>query len=139
MHYFHIGNDDRTFLNKIYFNIKKHNINVQNKNLTLKETIDLYNNAYFNIGMRFHAVIFQTIGSGRNYILDYTEPSKGKITGFIKDIDKTKFYSSRYISLQDENLDINIIRNTEDEFFYDAQDVKNSLLIYTTKLKELSI
>ncbi len=50
MHYFYIGGDDRVFLNSIAFDLNLQNIEVQNANLTLKETIEVYQNAYFNNG-----------------------------------------------------------------------------------------
>ncbi len=137
MHYFHIGDDDRYFLNKIKFELNKDNIFVQNKNLTLEETMTLYKNGYFNIGMRFHSVVLQTILNAKNYVLDYTEPNKGKIFGFLKDIDNSGFYDSRYISLQEKNADIDIVQNINDKFNYDNDVMQNRLNIYIQKLKEI--
>lgn len=137
MHYFYIGDDDRYFLNKIKFELNKDNIFVQNENLTLEKTMAIYKNGYFNVGMRFHSVVLQTILSAKNYVLDYTEPNKGKIFGFLKDIDNNGFYYDRYISLQENKANINIINNVEDEFFYDSEDVKKILNIYVQKLKEI--
>lgn len=105
MHYFHIGGDDRVFLNDISLKLGLDNIHVQNEPLSLKATISLYENAYFNIGMRFHSVVLQTVCSGKNYILDYTEPNKGKIFGFVQDIDTEGFYDDRYICIQSTNVD----------------------------------
>lgn len=137
MHYFHVGNDDRVFLNSIALNLKKANISVQNSNLTLKETIEIYQNAYFNVGMRFHSVVLQTIVSGKNYVLDYTEPKRGKISGFLDDIDKDKFYDHRYISLQENKITTDIIENVNDTFKFDNHAIVNKLRIYVEKLKEL--
>jgi hypothetical protein len=50
--------------------------------------------------MRFHSVLLQTIVNGSNYILDYTEIKKGKIVGFVNDIDNDGFYNNRCIHLQ---------------------------------------
>ncbi len=137
MHYFHIGGDDRVFLNSIAFELKKDNIKVQNQNLTLKETIEIYQNAYFNVGMRFHSVVLQTIVSGKNYVLDYTEPRKGKIFGFLDDIDKESFYKDRYISLQEDEININIVTNEKREFKFNENKVIQRLNVYIKKLKDI--
>ena len=137
MHYFYIGGDDRVFLNSIAFELGLENIEVQNANLTLKETIKIYQNAYFNVGMRFHSVVLQTISSGKNYVLDYTEPKKGKIFGFLQDIDKDEFYKSRYISLQEDEISSNILINEDLKFELDIENIENYLNIYIEKLKEI--
>lgn len=139
MHYFYIGNDDRVFLNAIALNLQKENIKVQNPNLTLKETIEVYQNAYFNVGMRFHSVVLQTIVSGKNYVLDYTEPKKGKIYGFLFDIDKENFYASRYISLQEDSINTNILNEENLKFDINEDSVKERLKIYIEKLQEAQI
>lgn len=137
MHYFHIGGDDRVFLNSIALDLKLENIKVQNSNLSLKETVEVYQNAYFNIGMRFHSVVLQTIVSGKNYVLDYTEPKKGKIFGFLNDIDKNNFFKSRYISLQEDNITVDILQDEDRKFNYYKDNILNRLNIYIQKLKEL--
>lgn len=50
--------------------------------------------------MRYHSVFFQTILNGNNFILDYTDPSTGKIIGFIRDCGGLDFYSGRMLQLQ---------------------------------------
>lgn len=137
MHYFHIGNDDRIFLNNIALNLQKKNIKVQNPNLTLKETIEIYQNAYFNVGMRFHSIVLQTISSGKNYILDYTEPKKGKIYGFLSDIDSGNFYTKRYLSLQKDTISTEIIQDETNEFQLDKKIISERLKVYIDKLKEI--
>jgi len=137
MHYFHIGGDDRVFLNSIALELQRENIKVQNSNLTLKETIAVYRNAYFNVGMRFHSVVLQTISNGRNYVLDYTEPKKGKIFGFLYDIDRNGFYDDRYISLQENDITTDIIQNIDEEFVYYENDIIKRMDIYIEKLREL--
>jgi len=138
MHYFHVGSDDRVFLNSIALDLKLDNITVQNKNLTLKETIDIYRCAYFNIGMRFHAVVLQTIASGKNSVLDYTEPGKGKINGFMKDIDKNGFYKDRYLSMQEERVSTDVINHIDEVFMPEETDIRSELNIYTVLLTDLS-
>lgn len=137
MHYFHVGGDDRFFLNTIALRLNRQNIKVQNVNLTLEETMNVYQNAYFNVGMRFHSVVLQTILSGKNYILDYTEPKKGKIFGFLHDIDQNGFYDDRYVSLQQEDASPSIIQNVLSEFVYDVQKIEKQLSIYVDSLKAL--
>jgi len=142
MHYYFIGNDDREFLDEIKFrNPELVNIKVQNEILTLEETMELFMNAYFNVGMRFHSVVLQTILSGKNYILDYTEPGRGKISGFVNEIDKSNFYRDRYINLQNnfgKAIDINkFIIGEKDKFNLNLEHAKNSLETYISELNKL--
>ena len=137
MHYFYVGGDDRVFLNTIAIGLKCENITVNNANLSLKETIQVYQKAYFNIGMRFHSVVIQTVVSGKNYVLDYTEPKKGKISGFLRDIDTNGFYKKRYISLQNDQITTKIIRDTDAEFTFDQDKMLTKLNIYSEKIKGL--
>jgi len=44
--------------------------------------MEIYSDAHFNIGMRFHSVVLQTISSNKNYVLDSTEPKKVKHMDF---------------------------------------------------------
>lgn len=103
MHYFGIGGDDREFLNRIMIDMNLDNVKVCNNPLTLKETMKLYKEAKMCVGMRFHSVVLQTILNGNNYIVDYTEPKKGKISGFLNQIGAYDFYADRYINLQESN------------------------------------
>jgi len=110
MHYFHVGNDDRLFLNDIKLELEDiSNVSVQDSIITLEETMQTFANAKLCIGMRFHSVVLQTIVNGNNYVLDYTEPKIGKISGFIGDVDNSGFYNERYTSLQDDNISIDNI------------------------------
>lgn len=138
MHYFHIGGDDRMFLNKIALELNFENIIVQNTNINLKETMELFQNSYCNIGMRFHSIVFQTILSGKNFILDYTDPIKGKIVGFLSDIDKNNFYSKKYINLQSDKLLSPGLIDDKEVFNFDEHIEIEKLNVYTKKLKELS-
>ena len=140
MHYFYIGGDDREFLNQIRFKYSQiNNIEVQNKNLSLAKTMEVYRNSKFSIGMRFHAVLLQTIVSRKNYILDYTEPKKGKIYGFIKDIDKEGFYNDRYIQLQNEKLlSYKVDFRQDKQFSIDFNKIEElNRKVYIFKIKEL--
>lgn len=139
MHYFHVGSDDRQFLNEIKITINKKNVEVQNEILTLEQTLSLYEHAYLNIGMRFHSVVLQTIVAGNNYILDYTEPNKGKIYGFISDVDSNDFYMNRYICLQNEVPSINELNslNELERHDYNESAIKTSLNQYSLLLMDL--
>jgi polysaccharide pyruvyl transferase WcaK-like protein len=138
MHYFHIGGDDREFLNEIKFELNKENIYIQNKNLSLVQTMQEYQNSLFCIGMRFHSVVLQTIVNGKNYVLDYTEPKKGKIYGFIKDIDKNNFYHDKYIQLQDKNLDLDKVNFVNfDKVNLDNDNFIKNRKLYVSKIQGL--
>ena len=137
MHYFHVGGDDRIFLNEVAIRSDMPNIYVQNENLTLKETMHVYQDASFNIGMRFHSVVLQTIISGNNFVLDYTQPKIGKISGFLRSVDSVKFYDQRYISLQSENFDFEIIKNTSNCFNFDEFEVTRNLEMYINEFNYL--
>ena len=139
MHYFHIGNDDRKFLNSIALELNLVNIKVQNENLSLKQTIEIFQNAHFNIGMRFHSIVLQTISSGKNYVLDYTEPNKGKTSGFLQDIDTKDFYADRYTSLQLDTPNINLIQNEDVNFHIEHEKLISALDIYIEQLKKVSL
>lgn len=136
MHYFHIGNDDRFFLNEIAYDLKLKNLVVQNTPLSLFETMAIFENAQFSIGMRFHSVLLQTILNGKNFILDYTEPQRGKISGFIKDIDKNNFYLKRYTNLQENVPSADIIQHTNKKFIYPVDFIDKKLQVYCQKLTE---
>jgi polysaccharide pyruvyl transferase WcaK-like protein len=139
MHYFHVGGDDRVLLNSIALDLNLENIEVQNSNLTLKTTIEVFQNAYFNVGMRFHSIVLQTISSGKNYILDYTEPNKGKTIGFLKDIDNKRFFKDRYVSIQEDEITLDIIKDTNEKFLLEESEVMERLNIYINELTKISM
>lgn len=117
MHYFFIGNDDRSFLSKTILENSMPNVKLQNEPLNLSQTFDVFSEAEMAFGMRFHSVVLQTILNGNNYILDYTEINKGKIYGFISEIDKIDFYKNRYFNLQSpKSLNIEVFNINSKEF-----------------------
>ncbi|HXH19950.1 MAG TPA: polysaccharide pyruvyl transferase family protein [Chitinophagales bacterium] len=140
MHYFHIGGDDRDFLNTLSIRLGKDNVHVQNSNLTLEQTLEVFQNAALNVGMRFHAVVFQTVLSGRNIILDYTEPQKGKISGFLNDIGASDFYKNRYHNLQTASHEdaVNMLDNIDlnGQFHFDTEAAKKKLEAYPAALSQ---
>lgn len=100
MHTFSVGGDDRFYLSKLKHIISNDNISIVNKPMSLWDLYELIYNASASIGMRYHSVIFETLLNRNNMIFDYTEPNKGKITGFLNMISGQNFYSSRYINIQ---------------------------------------
>ena len=107
MHTFVIGGDDRVILTKIANKVNKDDVMVLQNPLNLKETMEKYYDAYFCVGMRFHSVVLQTVLNGKNYILDYTDPQRGKISGMLNELKIVDVYASRYASLWDNsNIDI---------------------------------
>lgn len=143
MHYFHIGDDDRDFLNSLAIQLDSPNIEVQNVNLNLEQTMAVFQQASLNIGMRFHSVVFQTVLSGKNIVLDYTEPEKGKIGGFLNDIGGMDFYKNRYINLQNVTGSTSL-RSLFDEldatakFAFDKEAALRKMEVYLNCLKTLA-
>ena len=104
---FVIGGDDRVILTKIANKVNKDDVMVLQNPLNLKETMEKYYDAYFCVGMRFHSVVLQTVLNGKNYILDYTDPQRGKISGMLNELKIVDVYASRYASLWDNsNIDV---------------------------------
>lgn len=101
MHCFGIGNDDREYLNRLSLLCGLDNIIVENNPLSLEDTLNIFMNARYCIGMRFHSILLQTILNGNNYIIDYTSKSTGKIFGFIQAVNGETFFEKRYINLQE--------------------------------------
>lgn len=99
MHSYFIGGDDRSQFNRIAFSLNDSNVIVHNNPPSLVEVMSLYKNAQFCVGMRFHSIVLQTVLNGRNIILDYTDPDKGKIIGMMRELDMINAYRDRYYSL----------------------------------------
>ncbi|MFZ5968928.1 MAG: polysaccharide pyruvyl transferase family protein [Bacillota bacterium] len=100
MHTFSVGGDDRYYLSKLIFRASSGNIKVLDKPMCLWELFELVYNSNACIGMRYHSVVFQSLLNGNNLIFDYTEASKGKISGFLDIINGKDFYYLRYINIQ---------------------------------------
>jgi polysaccharide pyruvyl transferase WcaK-like protein len=137
MHYFHVGGDDREFMNRVRFEADRENLSVQQEPLTLLETMATYRGASLNVGMRFHSVVFQTLLHGDNYVLDYTEPRKGKIRGFLDNVDTNGFYDSRYINLQEGDPASAIPKATGEKFKPDVAALKKQIETYDEVLRSL--
>ncbi len=138
MHYFHVGNDDRDFLNDMAIRMEQENVSVQNVPLTLEETIRAFELADWCVGMRFHSVVLQTVVNGRNAVLDYTQPGKGKIAGFLKDMNAMDVYTDRYVNLQELKAPITIkTDSTYQQFSVDKNVLESKLSVYREQLKTL--
>ncbi len=106
MHTFTIGGDDRVILNKMAQLINSDRIIVDNVPLSLKETMSLYFNSYYCVGMRYHAILLQMVLNGKNYILDYMPSDKGKTSNMLKQLNISDLYKDRYVSCENvEKID----------------------------------
>lgn len=135
MHSFHIGGDDRSLLNRLYFKAKNNDIIVHNNPPTLVEVMDLYMNADICVGMRFHSIVLQTILNGKNFILDYTDPQTGKIISMMREIGMDKIYRNRYFSLI--NKDGNMSWNIPNAFHFDDKFIENKKKVFTENITKL--
>jgi polysaccharide pyruvyl transferase WcaK-like protein len=99
-HYFFVGRDDRSFLNQLKFRLGQRELRVQNRPLSLRETMDRYGSSASCVGMRFHAAVLMALLNGRCRIVNYTGSEKGKISGFLTDFDHQHYFGSeRMVSL----------------------------------------
>lgn len=120
MHSFSVGGDDRIIQNRVKQDLNSINLDVIQKPLNLKDTYDLIIESAGCIGMRYHSILFQTFLNGNNYIIDYTNPKTGKISSFIKEIDKDSFYKDRYMHIEDDlKLRSIKIKDSSYNFTYD--------------------
>lgn len=99
MHTFNVGGDDRIILEKVRNNINSKQVSVCHEPLSLKKTMEIYRDAQLCVGMRFHSIVLQTIVNGYNYILDYTDPSKGKIIGMLRQLGLEEQFKNRYTTI----------------------------------------
>ena len=127
MHSFFIGGDDRVFLSKLCNGSDMKNICIISKPFGLVDLYKEYMNAEACIGMRYHSVVMQTILNGNNVVLDYTDSRKGKIIGFLENLN-TDFYKKRYINLpQMTKIDTDVLYEelkTKKEYNYQVNDEK---------------
>lgn len=100
MHTFFIGGDDREFFSEVEQLCSFNKVEICHEPQNLYELYDTYAKARSCIGMRYHSVVLQTILNGNNFILDYTNPEYGKISGFIGSLDNSGFYNDRYYNMQ---------------------------------------
>lgn len=117
MHSFFWGGDDRSYFAEMFMDRRISNVNVIYEPQSLYELYDSYSAAKGCVGMRYHAVVLQTILNGNNIILDYSENNTGKISGFINELN-SDFYNDRYSIIEAPELlassdYISILNNNE--------------------------
>lgn len=137
MHTFAIGGDDRILLNRIAGKVKMDNVFVQNIPLSLEDTMDKYFSSSLCFGMRYHAVLFQTLLNGYNFILDYTDENSGKIIGLLRQLNAEKFYTHRYVPLRKKetiefDIKTELHRFSINEHFINT--MRNSYVSYLSNL-----
>ncbi len=104
MHTFSVGFDDRSYLGRLARASKSSKVEVICKPIPVWKTMELFYNAFSCVGMRYHAVLFQTLLNGNNCIIDYTHPKSGKIISLMRQLDMLEPYHDRYVSIaQSEN------------------------------------
>lgn len=136
-HVFSIGGDDRQYYSELKMELLDFpNILVEHEPKSLFETFRIIAESKAAIGMRYHAIVFQTFLNGNNYILDYTEPKKGKIMSFLSSIDKKHFYKNRYYSLVHANERFHFDLN-QDTFCYEPSIYRDTIEYYVKKIKEI--
>ena len=127
MHTYFFGGDDRECLNKykrMLSNSAK--VHVHNVPLSLVETMRQYRHSMACFGMRFHSVLLQTILNGNNYILDYTDPEKGKTISLIKQLGLCDYYNNgRYYSLISQQGYIDIEKIPQKRFIELDSKIQN--------------
>lgn len=102
MHYFAVGGDDRYFMNRVELESHESCFYVQNEPYSLEQTLMEFLSCEQAVGMRFHSVVLQTVLNGKNLVIDYTDPNKGKIGGFLHQIGAFEYYKDSYINIQTE-------------------------------------
>lgn len=134
MHTFCIGGDDRLFLTKVIWGQNYPNVTVCHRPMNLYELYRTYSDATACIGMRYHSVVMQTILNGNNFIVEYTDPVSGKISGFIDFIKCKGFYENRCWSIRDElQIERIDILQKEERYMYQESNVKKE---YVDALKK---
>ena len=103
-HTFFKGGDDRKYYLDIIDSLDSSKFVIINKPLNLSETFSYIAKARICVGMRYHAILFQTLLNGNNYICDYTDEKGGKIRAFLNSLPDAAFYRNRYTNLRDENI-----------------------------------
>lgn len=137
MHTFSIGGDDRKVQNEILMSSSSTNLHIINKPLSLLQCYKLISNAKLCVGMRYHAVIFQTLLNGNNYILDYTDRKTGKIGFLLEEYKMNDFYKERYINVLDDNISDFHIKKENLSFDFNIEVIDNDEKKYIELLKQV--
>ena len=136
MHSFFLGGDDRSYYAEMLLDRRIKSVEVVFEPQSLYDLYETYSAAQGCIGMRYHAVVLQTILNGNNIVLDYTEKNTGKISGFLTGLNSS-FYSSRYINIEEPNwlLSIDFVGLLKDtnKFVYDANS-QSLISLYSSEM-----
>lgn len=136
-HTFYVGGDDRYFLSKIKIELTDcTNIVVCQKPKSLLETFSIISCSEAAVAMRYHAILFQTLLNGNNYILDYTDKKTGKINSFLKDIDLDGFYNNRVYDMSSNLQEIRFDFNKK-KFVFDKSIYPDTLSFYVKCIEPL--
>lgn len=137
MHYFDIGGDDRRILTRIEHRINSPKVKTIHKPFSLFDTMECFYHARFCVGMRFHSIVLQTILNGNNYILDYTDPVSGKISGMMKQLELSQFYINRRYSPYENNGGLQMDITNRNRFEISKSILREYKNIYLDALKAL--
>lgn len=136
MHTFSVGFDDRFYLERHARAVQSPIVKVISTPLSLRETMDVFYNAYLCVGMRFHAILFQTLLNGNNYILDYTLPDKGKTIALMRQLNMLEPYRDRYTSLFQDNVKIPLPNYEREVFHFDHELLSRHFSAYVDLLNK---
>jgi polysaccharide pyruvyl transferase WcaK-like protein len=132
-HYFVVGRDDRSFLNQIKYRLGNREVRVQNRPLSLRETMDVYGSSACCVGMRFHAVVLMAMLNGRCRVVNYTGSQKGKIAGFLADVDRQGYFGpDRMVALDAGEWSLAVFDNmtTDAAFVPDMEHLETAFSAY---------
>jgi polysaccharide pyruvyl transferase WcaK-like protein len=137
MHNFAIGGDDRDFLTRIEKKVGMPNVQTMQVPLGLFETMEQFFHAKMCVGMRFHSVVLQTMLNGNNYIIDYTDPSTGKIIGMMRQLGIVDVYKNRYYSLYSGLEKMVVEINGNYRYNYKERQINDFFDIYVKSIHNL--
>lgn len=136
MHSFFLGGDDRSYFAEMLMDRRINNVEIIFEPQSIYDLYETYSSAKGCIGMRYHAVVLQTVLNGNNIVLDYTEEKTGKISGFINGLN-SDFYSTRYINIEDPNwlssINSEELLKSTDKFVYSA-DSQSLISTYSSEM-----
>lgn len=136
-HTFFLGGDDRDLFNVLATKCK--NVEAINNPTSLEQTLTLYRDASACIGMRFHSAVLQLVTSGRNIIVDYTDPQTGKIISMLRQLSIMPQHASRYFSLHSSSGSFSIIPALEEPpIVVSSEVIKSYFDIYTRAIDNLA-
>lgn len=119
MHTFSIGIDDRIYFGRIARALQSQKVEVVSRPPSLRKTMELFYHSSLCVGMRFHAVLLQTLLNGNNYILDYTHPETGKTISFMRQMNMLEPYRGKYVSLSQCDGEISLSNDESTVFHFD--------------------